>query len=68
MEKKYETTPVQNDKFWTWRVNREEELIMKERDFSEEMVDNVRRLREGVERAREVAAGIKRRQDEKIRK
>ncbi|OMJ67213.1 hypothetical protein SteCoe_35691 [Stentor coeruleus] len=65
MERPEKANEVQKDKFWTWRVNREENLMMKEFDYTQERDANQIRLMHSVEKAREVAAKIRKRPADK---
>ena len=58
MEKQSETN-VQLDKFWIWRVNREENLLLKELSDNRETETNIKRLQTSIVKAKEVAAKIK---------
>jgi hypothetical protein len=65
MERPEKANEVQKDKFWTWRVNREENLMMKEFDYTQERDANKIRLMHSVEKAKEVAAKIRKRPADK---
>lgn len=62
MEKTKEAdSRVQQDRFWTWRVNREENRVIQEINQVQERVDNQKRLQTSIEKAKEVASRIKNR-------
>jgi hypothetical protein len=54
-------TKVQQDRFWTWRVNREENLIIKEFEDIEERSSNQERLQKSIIKAKIVAENLKHR-------
>lgn len=62
MEKvKDKDTRVQQDRFWTWRINREENQVIREINQGQERVDNKKRLQFSIDKAKEVASKIKNR-------
>jgi hypothetical protein len=61
MEKKPEPSHVQSDNFWIWRVNREENLMLKEMTATRENTANLKRLQDSILKAKEVASKIKHR-------
>ena len=65
MEKKEGFSCVQEDKFWIWRVNKEENLMIQELETCKEKEENLKRLHGSIEKAKEVASKIRKRPTEK---
>lgn len=57
-------TRVQQDKFWTWKVNREENLAINEFSNTQERLKNYERLNLSVAKAKLIAERIKHRRQE----
>ena len=65
MAEKLQETRVQADKFWIWRINREENQLLKEFSSDQSGEANVKRLQESIIKARHVAENIKKKSVEK---
>lgn len=52
-------TRVQQDRFWTWRVNREENLAIKEFGNAQERLGNQEKLNLSVAKAKLIAEKIR---------
>ncbi len=52
-------TRLQQDRFWIWRVNREENLMIKEFENIEERASNQERLQKSIIKAKIVADHLK---------
>ena len=57
-------TRVQQDKFWTWKVNREENLAINEFSNTQERLKNYERINLSVAKAKLIAERIKHRRQE----
>lgn len=61
MEKSAGSSKVQTDKFWIWRINREEDQLIKDIDGNRHNLANCKRLEESIIKAEKTAALIKHR-------
>lgn len=56
-----EDSRVQQDRFWIWRINREENQVVREISNTQEKFDNQKKLQTSIDKAKTVASKIKNR-------
>jgi len=54
-----EDSKVQQDRFWIWRINREENLVVREISNAQEKFDNHKKLQSSIDKAKSVASKIR---------
>jgi len=65
MEKSFGSSKVQTDQFWIWRINREEDQLMKDIESNRHNAANCKRLEKSIIKAEKTAALIQNRKKTK---